>query len=149
MDTERSRRHASKLLTYPLTVGSVLHQNSPLTLSNQRVTPEGSRSLAGNYIVISFDAMISRLTRLGVPSTSEYIACTYGCPRDRRSWRYQATDAAVYSRGACRIVSAAARLGSDVLAIPFRPFPPVLYRPSGFTTEASTSSIKTVSTSAV
>lgn len=47
MDTERARRHASKLLTYPLTIGSVLHQNSGLTLSNQRVTPEGSRSLAG------------------------------------------------------------------------------------------------------
>ncbi|TCD66688.1 Protein mss51, mitochondrial [Steccherinum ochraceum] len=46
MDTERSRRHASKLLTYPLTIGSVLHQHSGLTLSNQRVTPEGSRSLA-------------------------------------------------------------------------------------------------------
>ena len=47
MDTERSRRHASKLLTYPLTIGSVLHQNSGLTLNNQRVTLEGSRSLAG------------------------------------------------------------------------------------------------------
>ncbi|KAI0797634.1 zinc-finger of mitochondrial splicing suppressor 51-domain-containing protein [Abortiporus biennis] len=46
MDTERSRRHASKLLTYPLTIGSVLHQHSGLTLSNQRLTPEGSRSLA-------------------------------------------------------------------------------------------------------
>ncbi|KAH9951949.1 zinc-finger of mitochondrial splicing suppressor 51-domain-containing protein [Amylocystis lapponica] len=46
MDTERSRRHASKLLTYPITIGSVLHQFSGLTLRNQRVTPEGSRSLA-------------------------------------------------------------------------------------------------------
>ncbi|EIW85423.1 hypothetical protein CONPUDRAFT_162622 [Coniophora puteana RWD-64-598 SS2] len=46
MDTERARRHASKLLTYPLTIGSVLHQNSSLTLNNQRVTSEGSRSLA-------------------------------------------------------------------------------------------------------
>ncbi|KAI6150903.1 zinc-finger of mitochondrial splicing suppressor 51-domain-containing protein [Pisolithus tinctorius] len=46
MDTERSRRHASKLLTYPLTIGSVLHQNSGLTLNNRRVTLEGSRSLA-------------------------------------------------------------------------------------------------------
>ncbi|KAL6305382.1 zinc-finger of mitochondrial splicing suppressor 51-domain-containing protein [Sparassis latifolia] len=46
MDTERSRRHASKLLTYPLTIGSVLHQFSGLTLRNQRLTPEGSRSLA-------------------------------------------------------------------------------------------------------
>ncbi|TFK76593.1 hypothetical protein BDN72DRAFT_809299 [Pluteus cervinus] len=46
MDTERSRRHASKLLTYPLTIGGVLHQHSPITLNNQRLTPEGSRSLA-------------------------------------------------------------------------------------------------------
>jgi hypothetical protein len=47
MDTERSRRHASKLLTYPITIGGVLHQHSGLTLNNQRLTPEGSRSLAG------------------------------------------------------------------------------------------------------
>ncbi|KZT11287.1 uncharacterized protein LAESUDRAFT_671075, partial [Laetiporus sulphureus 93-53] len=46
MDSERSRRHASKLLTYPITIGSVLHQFSSLTLRNQRLTPEGSRSLA-------------------------------------------------------------------------------------------------------
>ncbi|KAI0636815.1 zinc-finger of mitochondrial splicing suppressor 51-domain-containing protein [Trametes polyzona] len=46
MDTERARRHASKILTYPITIGSVLHQFSNLTLSNQRLTPEGSRSLA-------------------------------------------------------------------------------------------------------
>ena len=47
MDTERSRRHASKLLTYPITIGGTLHQHSGVTLSNQRLTPEGSRSLAG------------------------------------------------------------------------------------------------------
>lgn len=47
MDTERSRRHASKLLTYPITVGAAIHQFSPYMLSNQRLTPEGSRSLAG------------------------------------------------------------------------------------------------------
>lgn len=47
MDTERSRRHASKLLTYPITIGATLHQHSNLTLNNQRLTPEGSRSLAG------------------------------------------------------------------------------------------------------
>jgi mitochondrial splicing suppressor protein 51 len=52
MDTERSRRHASKLLTYPITIGSVLHQHSGLTQSNQRLTPEGSRSLAGESSLI-------------------------------------------------------------------------------------------------
>jgi hypothetical protein len=50
MDTERSRRHGSKLLTYPITIGSVIHQYSALTLGNQRLTPEGSRSLAGEYM---------------------------------------------------------------------------------------------------
>ena len=47
INTERSRRHSSKLLTYPMTIGSVLHQYSGLTLGNQRLTSEGSRSLAG------------------------------------------------------------------------------------------------------
>jgi splicing suppressor protein 51 len=46
VDSERSRRHASKLLTYPITIGGVLHQNSGLNSRNQRVTPEGMRSLA-------------------------------------------------------------------------------------------------------
>lgn len=62
MDTERSRRHASKLLTYPITIGSVLHQFSGLTLSNQRVTPEGSRSLAGEHVLRS--ALYLQLTSL-------------------------------------------------------------------------------------
>ncbi|KAF8522219.1 zinc-finger of mitochondrial splicing suppressor 51-domain-containing protein [Hysterangium stoloniferum] len=46
MDSERMRRHASKLLTYPLTIGSILHRHSYLTTRNQRLTPEGARSLA-------------------------------------------------------------------------------------------------------
>ncbi|KLO05961.1 hypothetical protein SCHPADRAFT_883238 [Schizopora paradoxa] len=63
MDTDRARRHASKLLTYPITIASVLHQNSGLTLSNQRVTPEGIRSLA---------ALRSTLhVPLGSPDTEE------------------------------------------------------------------------------
>ncbi|KAG5638153.1 hypothetical protein H0H81_001538 [Sphagnurus paluster] len=63
MDTERSRRHASKLMTYPITIGGVLHQHSGLTLNNQRLTPEGSRSLA---------ALRSTLhVAPGAPETSE------------------------------------------------------------------------------
>ncbi|KAH9945983.1 zinc-finger of mitochondrial splicing suppressor 51-domain-containing protein [Epithele typhae] len=46
LNTDRSRRHTSKILTYPITIGSVLHQYSYLTTSNQRLTREGSRSLA-------------------------------------------------------------------------------------------------------
>jgi hypothetical protein len=47
LDADRSRRHLTKLLTYPVTVSSVLHEFSGLTTRNQRVTPEGLRSLAG------------------------------------------------------------------------------------------------------
>ncbi|GAA6006359.1 hypothetical protein JCM10207_000616 [Rhodosporidiobolus poonsookiae] len=45
IESERARRHVSKLLTYPMTIGSVLHENSPYTLRNQRLLPEGLRSL--------------------------------------------------------------------------------------------------------
>ncbi|KAK0458441.1 zinc-finger of mitochondrial splicing suppressor 51-domain-containing protein [Desarmillaria tabescens] len=72
MDTERSRRHASKLLSYPMTIGSVLHQHSSLMLNNQRLTPEGSRSMA---------AIRSTLhTPTGAPETQE---ATVGKPQVR------------------------------------------------------------------
>ncbi|KAG2020450.1 hypothetical protein CC2G_005790 [Coprinopsis cinerea AmutBmut pab1-1] len=72
MDTERSRRHASKLLTYPITIGGALHQHSNLTLSNQRLTPEGSRSLAALRSVLH--------PPTGAPETSE---ATVGKPQVR------------------------------------------------------------------
>jgi len=43
MDSDRNMRHVSKLLTYPITIGSVLHESSPY---KKQVTPEGLRSLA-------------------------------------------------------------------------------------------------------
>lgn len=73
MDSERSRRHASKILTYPITIGSVLHQFSNLTLSNQRLTPEGSRSLAGTSapnmqtILVLINRFLALRTNLHVP----------------------------------------------------------------------------------
>ncbi|KAJ7090284.1 zinc-finger of mitochondrial splicing suppressor 51-domain-containing protein [Mycena belliarum] len=63
MDTERSRRHASKLLSYPITIGGALHQFSPLMTSNQRLTPEGSRSLAALRTTLHVP--------LGAPETAE------------------------------------------------------------------------------
>ncbi|KAI8095676.1 zinc-finger of mitochondrial splicing suppressor 51-domain-containing protein [Thamnidium elegans] len=45
MDSDRSMRHVSKLLTYPLTIASVLHQSSPHKYGEQ-VTTEGMRSIA-------------------------------------------------------------------------------------------------------
>ena len=70
MDTERSRRHASKLLTFPITIGGTIHQHSGLTLSNQRLTPEGSRSLAGKAIFpVSFPVTVLNVFLLALRST--------------------------------------------------------------------------------
>ena len=42
-------RHVSKVLTYPITIASVLHQNGPYTHGNGRITTEGRRSMAGRF----------------------------------------------------------------------------------------------------
>ncbi|KAH8921756.1 hypothetical protein BT69DRAFT_1348404 [Atractiella rhizophila] len=52
IDNDRSRRHVSKILTYPLTIASVLHQFSPYTTRNRRLTTEGVRSLAALRIAL-------------------------------------------------------------------------------------------------
>lgn len=54
IDTARSSRHISKLLTYPLSIGSILHESSPYTLRNQRLLPEGLRSLVGKLDSFNF-----------------------------------------------------------------------------------------------
>ncbi|KAK9390016.1 hypothetical protein V1515DRAFT_549969 [Lipomyces mesembrius] len=46
MDTEFELAHATKVLTYPITVGSILHQGSPHKLASRRLTLEGLKSLA-------------------------------------------------------------------------------------------------------
>lgn len=54
INTERSRRHLSKLLTYPMSVASVMHRMGPFGTGRGsgnseagRVTREGGRSLSG------------------------------------------------------------------------------------------------------
>ncbi|CAO3640961.1 unnamed protein product [Cunninghamella blakesleeana] len=44
MDSDRSMRHVSKLLTYPITIASVLHESCPYKFG-QEVTVEGMRSI--------------------------------------------------------------------------------------------------------
>ena len=45
MDSDRSLRHVSKMLTFPVTVASVMHELSPYKVGKD-LTPEGLRSLA-------------------------------------------------------------------------------------------------------
>lgn len=52
INSARAVRHVSKLLTYPITVLSVLHQYGPFTPSNGRITPEGARSMAAMHSVL-------------------------------------------------------------------------------------------------
>lgn len=48
VDSDRSMRQITRLLTYPITVGSVLHELSPYNLQNGgRLTTEGLKSFSG------------------------------------------------------------------------------------------------------
>jgi len=48
INAERSMRHATRLLTYPVTVGSILHELSPYNIKKDgRLTVEGLKSLSG------------------------------------------------------------------------------------------------------
>lgn len=45
---DRSMRQVTRLLTYPLTIGSVLHELSPYNVHKKgRLTPEGLKSFSG------------------------------------------------------------------------------------------------------
>ena len=46
VNDERPMRQVTRLLTYPITIGSILHELSPYSLRDQ-LTPEGLRSLTG------------------------------------------------------------------------------------------------------
>ena len=46
INNDRSMRQVTRLLTYPITIGSVLHELSPYSLKD-RLLPEGLRSLSG------------------------------------------------------------------------------------------------------
>jgi len=48
INSDRSMRQATRLLTYPLTVGSILHELSPYNVkAGGRLTPEGLKSFSG------------------------------------------------------------------------------------------------------
>lgn len=61
VNEDRKMRQLTRLLTYPVTVGSVLHELSPYTLKD-RLTPEGLRSLSG----------MAHLTRISHLNTRMY-----------------------------------------------------------------------------
>lgn len=50
VNSDRSMRQITRLLTYPITVGSVLHELSPYNIQNGgRLTVEGLKSFSGKW----------------------------------------------------------------------------------------------------
>lgn len=51
VNDDRSMRQVTRMLTYPQTIGSVLHELSPYSVrSGGRLTPEGLKSLSGMFL---------------------------------------------------------------------------------------------------
>jgi hypothetical protein len=83
INEERSMRQATRLLTYPLTVGSVLHELSPYNIrTGGRLTTEGLKSLSGEYdgllaraLLTGFQHCDIHYTHLGQVKARILLAC--------------------------------------------------------------------------
>lgn len=50
INDDRSMRQVTRMLTYPITIGSVLHELSPYSVrKNNRLSVEGLKSLSGRF----------------------------------------------------------------------------------------------------
>jgi splicing suppressor protein 51 len=49
LNEDREMRQATKLLTYPITVASIINEMSPYNLRNGRMTAEGLKSFSGKH----------------------------------------------------------------------------------------------------
>ena len=59
INDERCMRQATRLLTYPVTIGSVLHELSPYSIRRGgRLTTEGLKSFSGRYFVTLFYTLL-------------------------------------------------------------------------------------------
>lgn len=53
INSDRAQRQITRLLTYPVTIGSILHELSPYSLkSGERMTVEGLKSFSGSFTSI-------------------------------------------------------------------------------------------------
>ena len=74
VNDERSLRQVTRMLTYPLTIGSILSELSPYQISSRkggRLTPEGLRSLAGTSPITALPSACTKefLQPSATPST--------------------------------------------------------------------------------
>lgn len=75
VNSDRSMRQITRLLTYPITVGSILHELSPYSIrSGERMTVEGLKSFSGMFFSCS-PPYVSWWQRLTLKQLSD-ITCT-------------------------------------------------------------------------
>lgn len=78
INEDRSMRQATRLLTYPLTVGSILHELSPYNIrAGNRLTIEGLKSFSGKSDLTIWDATLIHLLSSSLYLTSSSIWCWY------------------------------------------------------------------------
>ena len=72
INEERSLRQATRLLTYPVTIGSILSELSPYDIrKNGRITQEGLRSLSGTIsLIFLFEQSLTQLLSPPILSSS-------------------------------------------------------------------------------
>lgn len=124
IDNERPLRQVTRLLTYPITIGSVLHELSPYSLSN-RLEPEGLRSLAGESTCLRFrsDPLLT------VYSSALYTASTAVWRWYRRQGSANTGTACptLHSRSPCRVIAAPTSLAATLVPLPASNFPSHLH----------------------
>ena len=81
LNEERPLRQVTKLLTYPVTIGSILSELSPYEISSRkggRLTPEGLRSLAGTSPSIALAPVSTKsiIQHFATPSTHPALGRT-------------------------------------------------------------------------
>lgn len=127
VNDQRSMRQVTRLLTYPITVGSVLHELSPYTISRKgRLTSEGLRSLSGKFHIHN---------DIRLPRTDNHSPPLHPPPTPhRRQHRHQRSSPqpspspALHPRRSGRIVPPPRSLAPALPPLSSRLLPPHLHR---------------------
>jgi len=121
IDDPRHMRQVTKLLTYPITIATVLHELSPYSIrSGGRLTNEGLRSLSGtkpcsHEITVEFNADLNSICSSPIypPPTSLWRG-PYYCRLTASASPYSP----IHSRGPRRILSSPGSLGAIDTLLP-------------------------------
>ena len=116
LNEDRHMRQATRLLTYPVTLGSVIHELSPYSIrKGGRLTVEGLKSLSGmltSYKVIRSVHLIRSSSEI-YPSSS----ARWSRPRYQGSAPEPAASPDLHSRSSSRVISAPGGVGSISLYV--------------------------------